>query len=652
VTRGSDKYQPHIDGLRAVAVLAVVLYHFGSTWFGGGYVGVDVFFVISGFLITRLILGELYESSRFDFGRFYVRRMRRLLPALFTTLAGSLAAAVALFSPEQFQRFGRSLAAAVFSGSNILFWTESGYFDVDSHLKPLLHTWSLGVEEQFYLVWPALLWLMVRRTTRRWHPWLLAGAAAASFALNGIWATAGFDVGYRSTMFFLTPFRIFELALGALAIYAAPVLAGRRVRQEFAMAAGLLLIGWSVVAYTDDLVFPYYYALVPCVGAFLVIVSGGSRIAGRLLTNPVAVWIGLISYSLYLVHWPALVFYEYHRHGAIARNEYAAGFVAILAAAALLYRFVETPLRQRAGSRSRPMPQLRFALGCVATALAMGLLGVQIGASAGWAWRAPGALTARAVAEGKQRRFDLYNAGCQINYFHAGGSCKPDRPFQVLVVGDSHEPDGYNALAAMYGKDPNVDLIAFGSFNDCATQYGPDGWSSAVPGCQERVAMLNDRALVSSLDAVVFSQNVPFHPTADIIWRVIGDLQRRNPRISVVVLGGYLILKRDCSEVFSERHSFSACADPDVVGWNAFGERNAGYSPPPEAGGLQFLYIDRMRLLCADGTLGSCVMEAYGEPAFYDGHHLSLGFATYVGKRIGAVYADQLRAAGFPEPAS
>ena len=164
------KYQRHVDGLRAVAVLAVILYHFSHRWFRGGYVGVDVFFVISGYLITRLILDEAYQTGRFDFRRFYVRRMRRLLPALFATLGISLALAIALFSPEQFQRFGRSLVAATLSCSNILFWTESGYFDVDAHMKPLLHTWSLGVEEQFYLFWPAFLWFVASRTDRRRHP--------------------------------------------------------------------------------------------------------------------------------------------------------------------------------------------------------------------------------------------------------------------------------------------------------------------------------------------------------------------------------------------------------------------------------------------------------------------------------------------------
>jgi len=161
-------YQRHIDGLRALAVLSVVFYHYGQPWFGGGYVGVDVFFVISGYLITNLIIGEISSTGDFSFKRFYIRRLRRLFPALAVTLILCLPLALALFSPVQLQDFGRALAAAVFSVSNILFWQESGYFDPMTHMRPLLHTWSLAVEEQYYLLWPALLWFLTRgHGTRR-----------------------------------------------------------------------------------------------------------------------------------------------------------------------------------------------------------------------------------------------------------------------------------------------------------------------------------------------------------------------------------------------------------------------------------------------------------------------------------------------------
>ena len=152
---------------------------------------------------------------------------------------------------------------------------------------------------------------------------------------------------------------------------------------------------------------------------------------------------------------------------------------------------------------------------------------------------------------------------------------------------------------------------------------------------------------MSSLTAVVLTLNRPYHESAEPLWRIINRLRAMNPRIAVAVIGGFLITNRDCSEVYSERHSFAACRDPQFVAFSAFNER-ATYTPP---GDPQYVYIDRMRLLCSDGTLKSCTMEADGEPAFYDAHHLSFGFARYVGKRIESVYGRELRAAGFPDPA-
>ena len=151
------QYRPDIDGLRALAVFSVLFFHLGFTTFGGGYVGVDVFFVISGFLITQLIRAEVQRTESFRFSNFYMRRARRLAPALFFTFALCFAFAVVLFSPSDFERFSGALVHAVVSLSNFYFWTESGYFDTAATVKPLLHTWSLSVEEQFYLVWPATM---------------------------------------------------------------------------------------------------------------------------------------------------------------------------------------------------------------------------------------------------------------------------------------------------------------------------------------------------------------------------------------------------------------------------------------------------------------------------------------------------------------
>ena len=645
----SDRYQRHIDGLRAVAVISVILYHFGLTGFGGGYVGVDVFFVISGFLITRLILDEIYDTGRFDFGRFYIRRMRRLFPALSATLAISLGLAVALFSPEQFQRFGRSLAAAALSVSNILFWTESGYFDVDSHLKPLLHTWSLSVEDQFYLFWPAFLWLVTRSLDRRWHPYAWASLGIGSLALNHIWVVGRFDADYVSSLFFLTPFRMFELCIGAMALYAVPVFASRRWLHETGMLVGLALVGYSVFAFSDGLVFPYYYALVPCVGAFLAIVSGDSRLFGWMLTNPAAVGIGLISYSMYLVHWPALIFYEHYKFGDLTRAEYIGGFVSTLLLAIAMYLLVEKPFRRNAPTRVNPVPQKTFVLSSLGAMAVLGVIGTQIGASDGWIWRNPDALTATAIADGKERRFNLVHAGCTISSLADPARCKMDRPIQIIVLGDSHEVDGFNVFSAAYGNDPAVNLITFQAFNDCDVEFDESGPFSKVESCRARLAQLIDPKFVSSLKGVVFSQNKPFDDSAGYIWRVIGHLRSMSQGLPVAVLGGFINTRRECTELYSEFHTFSACKDPEFVAFSAFDERER-WSLPDEVRGLDYVYVNKMRLLCREGTLASCLIEAEGEPAFYDMHHLSLAFSTLVGKRMASVYGDRLTLAGFPPP--
>jgi len=343
-----EKYQRHIDGLRAVAVLSVVFFHYGQSAFGGGFVGVDVFFVISGYLISNLILKEVSSTGDFNFKRFYIRRIRRLFPALAVTLALSLAFAVTLFSPEQLQNYGRSLAAAVFSVSNIQFWMESGYFDNSGHLKPLLHTWSLSVEEQFYLFWPAILWFFARGSSPRRQFTILAILGSVSFALNYLWVNGQFDLEFRATIFYLTPFRIFELVIGGMAIFLPRIIPPGQWLHELLMTTGLTLIAYAVFSYSDLMVFPYLAALAPCLGALLVIVSPGSRIVGALLTNRLAVGIGLISYSLYLIHWPMLVFYEYYTLIPLTQSEYVALFVLSCVLAVLMYFFVEKPFRKNA----------------------------------------------------------------------------------------------------------------------------------------------------------------------------------------------------------------------------------------------------------------------------------------------------------------
>ncbi len=296
-------YRADIDGLRAVAVLSVILFHANVPGLPGGYVGVDVFFVISGFLIASIIQTELDRGS-FSIAKFYERRLRRIFPPLFTMLAACWAAGYFLLLPRQFAAFGKSVVAATLFAANILFYDEAGYFARASEQKPLLHTWSLCVEEQFYFVFPLLL-ATIHRYRRALLPYALAVLTLVSFACSQ-WMVRH----ARDAAFFLPHSRAWELLLGALlSLRVVPSLRQARLRNALSIAGIIAIVG-AVTMFTARTSFPGGWALVPCLGACAVIHAGssGPTFVGRCLGGKLPVAIGLISYGLYLWHWPLLVF--------------------------------------------------------------------------------------------------------------------------------------------------------------------------------------------------------------------------------------------------------------------------------------------------------------------------------------------------------
>src|SRR5579863_5540660 len=302
----SAKYRPDVDGLRALAVLSVLFFHTGFAPFRGGFVGVDIFYVISGYLITSILLKDLTEG-KFSIVAFYERRMRRIFPALFTVLLFAIAAGTVLFDPEEMKIFGKALVTTTLFVSNLYYWHSArplGYFDKAVSSQALLHTWSLSVEEQFYLFFPVTLFLLYRWTKGKVKVWLVA-LAAVSFAMN-IWATQHKPV---VAFYWIMP-RAWELLAGALlAVKALPPLVNRLARE----LAGLFGLGMILVAVNlsiREASFPGYIVLLPCLGTFLVIYAGegGQCLARTLLSFRPLVFIGVISYSLYLWHWPIIVF--------------------------------------------------------------------------------------------------------------------------------------------------------------------------------------------------------------------------------------------------------------------------------------------------------------------------------------------------------
>ena len=336
-------YRADIDGLRAVAVLLVIACHLGIYKLRGGFVGVDVFFVISGYLISSTILADI-AASRFSIVSFYERRIRRILPALVAMLCVTGLFAYKYLLPLELLDFSKSLLASTASVSNIYFWNQSGYFDAPAAMKPLLHTWSLAVEEQFYIFFPVFLMLV-----RKYSPARVKLAVISVAALSFVAAAIG-AFKFPVSTFYLAPTRAWELLLGTiLSLKLFPELTGA-LRRNAATLLGIAMIMTSAALFSGTTPFPGVAALLPCFGTALIIAAGetGSSLISRILSSKPVVFVGLISYSLYLWHWPIIVFQKADAILVTGVSNRAAAFVVLAVTflvSILSWKFVELPFR-------------------------------------------------------------------------------------------------------------------------------------------------------------------------------------------------------------------------------------------------------------------------------------------------------------------
>ena len=436
------KYRRDIDGLRAVAVLAVVAFHVFPGRVRGGFVGVDIFFVISGYLISGIIFRGV-ELGRFRFSDFYARRVRRIFPALLLVLASCLTFGWIALLGDEYRRLGKHVAGGAGFISNWISWAEAGYFDSTAELKPLLHLWSLGIEEQFYLIWPPLVLLTARR--RLGVPALILALLVVPFGLN-VWRVHG-----DSEMAFYLPFtRFWELILGgALAWLASRSSSAGGLRppriqpwhRQVMGAAGLALIAASIALLNRDRAFPGWWAVLPTTGAFFTIAAGEDTWTNRtVLSNRVAVWVGVISYPLYLWHWPLLSFARILSRDLPTRQLKLVLVAVSVLLAWLTYRFIERPVRS--APRSRALP-LAFA-GAIGLA---GVAGLFVFARDGLPARFPGFSSQLAQLDWPYWR----NATCEGRYRfdteHAWWFCMlNDAPPRIVLLGNSHANHLYPGL--------------------------------------------------------------------------------------------------------------------------------------------------------------------------------------------------------------
>ncbi len=334
-------YRPDIDGLRAIAVLSVIVYHLSRGTLPGGYFGVDIFFVLSGYLITAIVWREI-GANDFSIARFYDRRIRRIMPALLAMLFATAAASALILLPADLIGFARSLFATLGFVANVYFWRDTHYFSSIADEKPLLHLWSLGIEEQFYLVFPLLLLLLARKA-KAWALPVLAGICVASFTLN---ALALNHDGYLPA-FYLLPTRAWELGAGAfIALLPAKAMATPRT-MAMGGYVGALLLALSIAAGPRWLPPLLPESTFSVIGAALIVYSGAgvAHPVGRLLSSGGLVFVGLISYSLYLWHWPILVLLKYYLVRDPTMAELGLAVASMLVLAILSWRFIERPFR-------------------------------------------------------------------------------------------------------------------------------------------------------------------------------------------------------------------------------------------------------------------------------------------------------------------
>ncbi|RCL45810.1 MAG: acyltransferase [Halieaceae bacterium] len=503
------EYIPHIDGLRTIAVMSVFLFHLGIQGIIGGYLGVDVFFVISGYLITR-ILKDAAAAGSFSFFSFYARRIRRLFPALIVMTALCLLVGIAELSPLRLVELATSGIWSLLSASNFYFYLNNGYFDAAAENQIFLHTWSLALEEQFYLIWPIIIYLLVSLIASRGQLVFIVILCLFGTQLS-FWATA-ID---PSMAFYMMPFRTAEFALGALLCWL-PSLGLNRWFTELvaAIAFSALILSLLLIEGSDN--FPGTIVLIPAVATSALIYFGHqSKLVETTLSNRLSTYLGRISYSLYLYHWPVIVFYKNHTMKPLLPTDQFIIFFVATALAIASYHFVEKPLRR--SSQFWPDSKRVALVFCSGVALVAAAFSYLVRED-GLPQRIPEKFRAviTDVEKEKGSRFELYREMCGQRGWDDCDALSDDKK-NVIILGDSHGPDALNILKPFW---PDAHYVLM-SANGCPPMTLVDferlvtKKASQYDSCLDNTEKLSSADTFENVDMLVLSAQFSWYTPAE-----------------------------------------------------------------------------------------------------------------------------------------
>ncbi len=611
------KYFPHIDGLRGIAVLLVLLFHVDISFLKGGFIGVDIFFVISGYLISTILI-EKNDNNNFSFHDFYIRRIKRLMPSMLIVIIISLIMAFFFLPYYLFETSLKSSNAAVLSYSNILFYKQSGYFDSDAHLKPFLHTWSLSVEEQFYLIWPLLLFFILKLKTKKTRILIFIGIGILSLCFSEYFLSFN-----SSAAFYLTPFRVFEFIIGTL-IYWVNKFELKASLKE--IVTTLAVIGFVFITYMYDknTPFPGINALIPCIlSAILIHNTGQAKYVSSIYDNQIIRWFGKISYSLYLVHWPLIVIYKFQFSKEL---NYSDQILLILLSTFLGYivnKFIEVPFREKDSKREskKIVPYIFTTLGLVIIA---NLILIKHGETL-FHTKDNKQYSLREINEGKELRFTFCN-DVSLSDIELK---KTIHEKQVLILGDSHAPDALNFLKLTY---PNYDYRML-TEGGCPPMTKTD-FQSIDQGGHTVEMKIKWFDLIDKYNTMDFKNyeyiviNVMFGwYKPEFLIHFIQELKKKT-NAKIIVFGNYVVFNKDLVDIVAKEKNIPLQSIESIALYENELKNNAPNN---------YKYVSKKEILSNKKKSNEIVyFTNENEPMTYDSNHLSFGFAQLISDSIKA----------------